>query len=169
MANTQSTTPTIKGELRYEDRVLQKIVGIALAKIDGVLTIDGGFFSNIAEKLVNTSDVTTGIDVEVGQKQVAVDLDIVAAYGIEIAALYQQMKDAIQKQVKHMTGLDVIEVNVTVVDVKTKAEYEKDAVTLQDRVGNVADKTKEAVSKGSDRVSAGMEKLTPDQEPVRVD
>lgn len=44
-----------------------------------------------------------------------------------------------------MTDLNVIEVNVKVVDIKTKAEYEKDAVSLQDRVENVTDKTKKAV------------------------
>ncbi|KAL3945941.1 stress response regulator Gls24, partial [Lactobacillus hilgardii] len=48
-------------------------------------------------------------------------------------------------QVKKMTDLNVIEVNVKVVDIKTKAEYEKDAVSLQDRVENVTDKTKKAV------------------------
>lgn len=169
MANTQLATPEIKGELHYDDQVLQKIVGIALAKIDGILTIDGGFFANIAEKLVNTSDVTSGIDVEVGQKQVAVDLSIVATYGIAIPELYQEIKTAIQKQVKRMTDLDVIEVNVTVVDVKTKAEHEKDTVSLQDRVGDMADKTKAAVGKGSSRVSAGIDKITPEAEPVRVD
>jgi hypothetical protein len=49
------------------------------------------------------------------------------------------------EQVKKMTDLNVIEVNVKVVDIKTKAEYEKDAVSLQDRVENVTDKTKKAV------------------------
>lgn len=44
------------------------------------LTIDGGFFSNIASKLVNTDSTTSGVDVEVGKKQVAADLSIVAEY-----------------------------------------------------------------------------------------
>ncbi|MGH2227117.1 Asp23/Gls24 family envelope stress response protein, partial [Enterococcus faecalis] len=47
------TFQTIKGELFFEDKVIQKIIGIALDDIDGLLKIDGGFFSNKAGKLVN--------------------------------------------------------------------------------------------------------------------
>ena len=36
-----------------EDKVVQKLLGLALENVDGLLTVDGGFFSNIAEKLVN--------------------------------------------------------------------------------------------------------------------
>jgi uncharacterized membrane protein YeaQ/YmgE (transglycosylase-associated protein family) len=54
----------VKGNLTFDDKVIQKIIGIALSEVDGLLTVDGGFFANVAEKLVNTSDVTSGIDVE---------------------------------------------------------------------------------------------------------
>ncbi len=59
----------IKGNLTFDDKVIQKIIGIALSEVDGLLTVDGGFFANVAEKLVNTSDVTSGIDVEVGKNR----------------------------------------------------------------------------------------------------
>lgn len=55
----------------------------------------------------------------------AVDLEIVAEYDIDISKLYDQIKTKIVEQVKKMTDLNVIEVNVKVVDIKTKAEYEK--------------------------------------------
>ena len=73
--NVNTTTGTnpvadtaAKGELTYEDKVIQKIIGYALKDVDGLLTLDGGFFSNIAEKLVNTDNVTAGINAEVGKK-----------------------------------------------------------------------------------------------------
>lgn len=59
----------LKGELTFEDKVIQKIVGISLETIPGLLTINGGFFSNLADKIVNNNDVTSGIDVEVGKKK----------------------------------------------------------------------------------------------------
>ena len=34
-----------------------------------------------------------------------------------------------------MTGLEVIEVNVNVVDIKTEEQHEEDSVSLQDKVG----------------------------------
>lgn len=141
-----STKTNLKGELTYDDKVVQKIIGLALANVKGLLTVNGGFFSNLADKIVNSDDVTSGIDVEVGKQQVAVDLEIVAEYDIDISKLYDQIKTKIVEQVKKMTDLNVIEVNVKVVDIKTKAEYEKDVVSLQDRVENVTDKTKKAVN-----------------------
>ncbi|QQV79645.1 Asp23/Gls24 family envelope stress response protein [Enterococcus faecalis] len=33
----------VKGELTFEDKVIQKIIGIALEEVDGLLTVDGGF------------------------------------------------------------------------------------------------------------------------------
>lgn len=60
---------SVNGSLTYDDKVIQKIIGIALEDVDGLLTVDGGFFSNIAEKLVNTDNVTSGINTEVGKNK----------------------------------------------------------------------------------------------------
>ncbi|MFP8866688.1 Asp23/Gls24 family envelope stress response protein [Enterococcus faecalis] len=152
----------VEGKLTYEDKVIQKIIGISIEEVEGLLTVDGGFFSNLAGKLVNTDDVTSGIDVEVGEKQVAVDLDIVAEYGKDIHKIYNEMKEIITKEVKNMTGLEVIEVNVNVVDIKTEEQHEEDSVTLQDKMGDATeavsnftseqvDKAKELTSKGSSK------------------
>lgn len=143
----QPATTGVKGELTFEDKVIQKIIGIALEDVDGLLTVNGGFFSNLAEKIVNSNDVTSGIDVEVGKKQVAVDLEIVAEYGKDISKLYDKIKEIIVEQVQKMTSLEVIEVNVTVVDVKTKEQHEEDSVTLQDRASDAAESTGEFISK----------------------
>jgi len=104
----------VDGELTYDDKVIQKIIGIALEHVDGLLTVDGGFFSNIAEKLVNTDNVTSGISTEVGKKQVAVDLDIVVEYGRNIPDVAEQVKSVIEKEVTNMTQLEVVEVNINV-------------------------------------------------------
>lgn len=152
------TKPDINGELTYDDKVVQKIVGIALEEIDGLLTVDGGFFSNIKDKLVNSDDVRSGINAEVGKKQVALDMDIVAEYGKDIEDIFEQMKEVITREVKDMTHLDVIEVNVNVVDVKTREEYEADSETVQDKVKNTAEKTGNFASKKTDQAKNAMDK-----------
>ncbi|HCT6257224.1 TPA: Asp23/Gls24 family envelope stress response protein [Enterococcus faecalis] len=170
------TFETIKGELFFEDKVIQKIIGIALDEIDGLLTIDGGFFSNIAGKLVNTDNTTSGVDVEVGKKQVAVDLSIVAEYGKDVTTIYDKMKQVISNEVKKMTGLDVIEINVNIVDVKTKEQHENDSVTLQDHLSDAAsatgefaskqfEKSKEALGVASEKVSDGVQNVKEETEP----
>lgn len=160
--NVENKVEAVKGKLTYEDKVVQKIIGISLEKVNGLLTVDGGFFSNLTGKLVNTDNITSGVDVEVGEKQVAVDLDIVAEYGKDIHKIYNEMKEIITKEVKNMTGLEVIEVNVNVVDIKTEKQHEEDSVSLQDKMGDATeavsnftseqtDKAKELASKGSSK------------------
>lgn len=161
-ANVESTIDAVKGKLTYEDKVVQKIIGISLEKVNGLLTVDGGFFSNLTGKLVNTDNVTSGVDVEVGEKQVAVDLDIVAEYGKDVHKIYNEMKEIITKEVKNMTGLEVIEVNVNVVDIKTEEQHKEDSVTLQDKMGDateaVSNFTSEQTDKAKDLASKGSSK-----------
>lgn len=146
----------VKGELTYEDKVIQKIIGIALENVDGLLTVDGGFFSNIKDKLVNSDNVTSGISTEVGKKQVAVDMDVVVEYGKDIENIYDQMKNLISGEVDKMTHLDVIEVNVNVVDIKTREEYEEDSETVQDKVTSAAQTTGKFASKQTNRAKSAI-------------
>ena len=169
LANEKGENRMMNGELTYEDKVIQKIIGYALKDVDGLLTLDGGFFSNMAEKLVNTDNVTAGINTEVGKKQVAVDLDVIVEYGKDIEDIYNQIKEVIGKEVKNMTHLDVIEVNANVVDIKTKEEFEKDQETVQDKVTDAAKKTGEFASNQTDKVKSaagsGVEKVKENTEP----
>lgn len=148
----QAQNKTIKGNLTFDDKVIQKIIGIALEEIDGLLTVDGGFLSNLAGKIVNTDDVTSGIDVEVGKEQVAVDLDIVCEYGRNMNNVYDSIKEITSREIKKMTGLNVIEVNVNVVDVKSKEQYEEDNTTVQDKLSEAAENTSNFISKKTDNV-----------------
>lgn len=96
--------------------------------------MSGGFFSNLKNSVVNSDSVTDGVNVEVGTKEVAVDLDIVVEYGKDIPAIVESIKTIVSQNVEVMTHLKVVELNANVVDVKTKAEHEADSVTVQDRI-----------------------------------
>ncbi|MFS9258488.1 Asp23/Gls24 family envelope stress response protein [Streptococcus oralis] len=146
----------VRGELTYEDKVIQKIIGLSLDKVPGLLHVDGGFFSNLTEKIVNTNDVTHGVNVEVGKEQVAVDLNVIVEYRKNVPTLYKEIKDVIVAEVAKMTDLEVVEVNVNVVDIKTKEQHEADSVSLQDRVTDVAESTGEFASEQFSRVKSGI-------------
>ncbi|MCM6854490.1 Asp23/Gls24 family envelope stress response protein [Enterococcus faecium] len=160
---------SMRGELNYEDKVVQKIIGIAIEQVDGLLSANGGFFSNVAGKLVNTDNVTAGIETEVGKKQVAVDMDVIVEYGKDIEKIFEEMQEVIVKEVKNMTHLEVIEVNANVVDIKTKEEFEKDQETVQDKVTDAAKKTGEFASNQTDKVKSaagsGAQKVKENTEP----
>ena len=146
----------VKGELTYEDKVIQKIIGLSLEKVDGLLAVDGGFFSNLADKIVNTDNVANGVNVEVGKEQVAVDLNVVVEYQKNVPDLYKHIKEVVVAQVSKITDLEVIEVNVNVVDIKTKEQHEADSVSLQDRVTGVVESTGEFASEQFENVKTGL-------------
>ena len=146
----------VKGELTYEDKVIQKIIGLSLEKVDGLLAVDGGFFSNLADKIVNTDNVANGVNVEVGKEQVAVDLNVVVEYQKNVPDLYKHIKEVVVSQVSKITDLEVIEVNVNVVDIKTKEQHEADSVSLQDRVTGVVESTGEFASEQFENVKTGL-------------
>ncbi|HAQ6217992.1 TPA: Asp23/Gls24 family envelope stress response protein [Enterococcus faecium] len=120
-------------------------------------------------KLVNTDNVTAGIETEVGKKQVAVDMDVIVEYGKDIEKIFEEMQEVIGKEVKNMTHLEVIEVNANVVDIKTKEEFEKDQETVQDKVTDAAKKTGEFASNQTDKVKSaagsGAQKVKENTEP----
>jgi len=58
-----------------------------------------------------------GVSVEVGERQAAVDIDIVAEYGVSIADLAAGIRRNVITAVERMTGLEVTEVNIVVHDV----------------------------------------------------
>lgn len=146
----------VRGELTYENKVIQKIIGLSLERVPGLLHVDGGFFSNLTEKLVNTNDVTHGVNVEVGKEQVAVDLNVIVEYRKNVPTLYKEIKDVIVSEVAKMTDLEVVEVNVNVVDIKTKEQHEADSVSLQDRVTNAVESTGEFASEKFEAAKTGI-------------
>ncbi|HFI0817515.1 TPA: Asp23/Gls24 family envelope stress response protein [Streptococcus suis] len=169
---TEVEQTLIKGTVTYADQVIEKMVGHALQHVPGLLSISGGFFTDIKNKLINSSDVREGINVEVGSKQVATDLKIVVEYGKDIPEIVETMKSIIGTEVKKMTHLEVVEVNVEVVDIKTREEFEAESVTLQDRVASATQATGEVISnqasKAGDFVSTQTEVVKDKLESSRV-
>ena len=141
MSNVEKKVEEVKGELTYEDKVIQKIIGLSLENVPGLLAIDGGFFSNLTGKLINTDNVASGVNVEV-----AVDLKVVVEYQRNIPELYKKIKEIVVSEISNMTNLEVVEVNVDVVDIKTKEQHEADSVSLQDRATGVVESTSKFTS-----------------------
>ena len=145
-----------RGELTFDNDVIKKIIGQALENVSGLLAVDGGFFSNLTDKLINTDNVTSGVNIEVGKEQVAVDLNIIVEYKKSVPEIFEEIKRVITTDINKMTGLEVVEVNVNVIDIKTKEQHEADSVSLQDRVSNVVESTGEFASDTFISAKAGI-------------
>ncbi len=42
-------------------RSFKKLLSLSLEKVSGLLAVDGGFFSNLTDKLINTDNVTNAV------------------------------------------------------------------------------------------------------------
>nr|WP_055122647.1 Asp23/Gls24 family envelope stress response protein [Corynebacterium oculi] len=111
---------TDHGRTVIEDQVVGKIAGLAAREVSGVHALGGGgarMLGSIRESFGGSENIQQGVDVEVGESQAAVDLSIVAEYGVAIHELAEAIRRNIIRAIERMTGLEVTEVNVTVTDV----------------------------------------------------
>jgi uncharacterized alkaline shock family protein YloU len=113
------------GRTQIADTVVSKIAGLAAREISGVHALGGGTaraFGALRERIPGaSSNVSQGVAVEVGQRQTAIDLDIVVEYGVAIAELARAIRRNVVTALERMTGLEVVEVNVSVTDVHIPA------------------------------------------------
>ena len=120
-----STSPSVaaesRGSVSIADTVVSKIAGIATREVDGVYDLGGNVQRAVGllrERIpVGSTNLSQGVSVEVGEKQAAVDLTIIAEYGVSIADLASGIRRNVISSVERMTGLQVTEVNIAVSDV----------------------------------------------------
>lgn len=109
------------GTTTIADVVVSKIAGVAAREVAGVHAVGGGAaraFGAIRERIPGGStNYSQGVNVEVGQTEAAIDVELVAEYGVAIADMAESVRRNIATSIERMTGLKVIEVNVTVNDV----------------------------------------------------
>ncbi|QTL47166.1 MULTISPECIES: Asp23/Gls24 family envelope stress response protein [Priestia] len=120
----KSQENTHQNTLTFEDQVIKKIAGIAANEIKGILSMSGGFMSGLTDRFRSTEDITKGINAEVGEKQVALDLKVIVEYRKNVPAIFSETVNNVKKSVHDMTGLEVVEVNMHVEDVMTRSEFE---------------------------------------------
>ena len=109
------------GKTTIADRVVQKIVGLAAREVPGIYDLGGGAartLGAIRERIPGSSQTSgQGVTVEVGQTQAAVDLEVVTEYGMSIADVAKSVRRNVISAVEGMTGLEVTEVNLSVIDI----------------------------------------------------
>ena len=114
---------TGQGKTSIADSVVAKIAGVAAREISGIHEMGRGAaraFGTLKEKLPvggSGPNVTQGVSVEVGERQAAIDIDVVVEYGVSIPDVSQAVRDNVVNRIERMTGLQVTEVNISVDDV----------------------------------------------------
>ena len=120
-SESDSALVTQQGKTTIADTVVSKIAGIATREVSGVHALGGGasrVVGQLRERIPGAStNHSQGVSVEVGERQAAIDLQLVADYGVSIADLAEGIRRNVISAVERMTGLDVTEVNIEVQDV----------------------------------------------------
>ncbi|MGC7094494.1 Asp23/Gls24 family envelope stress response protein [Amycolatopsis lurida] len=120
LVKTDGKLVTEQGVTSIADTVVRKIAGLAAREVGGVHALGGGAaraVSALRERIPGASaSAGQGVSVEVGEKQTAVDLQIVVEYGAGIADVSRAVRRNVITAIERMTGLEVVEVNIHVHD-----------------------------------------------------
>jgi uncharacterized alkaline shock family protein YloU len=129
-ATTAASAPaglaSAHGVTTIADTVVSKIAGLAAKDVSGVHALGGGAARAVGalrERIPGSrTNHSQGVSVEVGERQAAVDIELIAEYGVAIADLAAAVRRNVISSVERMTGLEVTEVNLEVSDVHLPEE-----------------------------------------------
>ncbi|MEU1848449.1 Asp23/Gls24 family envelope stress response protein [Streptomyces sp. NPDC019990] len=126
-----SAPPEARGNTAIADGVVAKIAGMAAREVPEVHHLGGGMtraIGAVRQRVPGTGTgggVTQGVKVEVGERQAAVDLDLVVEYGAALTDTAADVRTNVVNAVERMTGLEVVEVNIAIDDVHLPDEEDE--------------------------------------------
>jgi uncharacterized alkaline shock family protein YloU len=123
----RSETPLVtdQGKTSIADSVVEKIAGLSARQVSGVYAMGGragkalGALKSALPVGSDEPSPSRGVKVEVGEREAAVDLDLIVEYGVAIVDVSDAVRRNVIREVERMTGLQVTEVNIAVNDVFT--------------------------------------------------
>ncbi len=137
-ATEDSALVTRYGRTSIADSVVAKIAGVATRDMSGVYDLGGGAartMGAIRERIPGSrTNHSQGISVEVGERQAAIDLELVAEYGVSLVDLAEAIRRNVIASVERMTGLQVTEVNIAVSDMHLETEDKEESEPEPTRV-----------------------------------
>src|SRR5215203_1558243 len=116
-----------RGATTISDTVVSSIAGMAAQEVDGVYM--GGGASRTAGgvlgSLTGSESKTSGISVEVGRTETAIDLKMGIEYNKNILQTVEEVRRRITDRVQSMTGLRIKELNATITNITFPEKEER--------------------------------------------
>ena len=104
-------------QVQIADEVVAIIAGLAATEVDGVTSMAGNVTNELVSRL-GMKNLSKGIQVEVLDNEVKVDVAINIAYGYNIPDISAKVQERIKTTIENMTGLTVSDVNVRIASVE---------------------------------------------------
>jgi uncharacterized alkaline shock family protein YloU len=107
-----------RGTTTIADGVVAKVAALAAREVPGVAMGGpvGAGLNAVVDRLRGQEAGTAGVGVEVGRTQTAIDLAVRIDYPAPIKEVADRLRERVADRVEAITGLEVVEVNVQVVD-----------------------------------------------------
>lgn len=121
MAEMNNQNNQEEKELQFSNEVIKKIAALSASEVEGILSLSGGVAEDFAERLGRKS-LTKGVNAETGEKQAAIELNVIAKYGANVPQVFKEVKRKITENVRQMTELEVVEVKMFVDDVDVEGD-----------------------------------------------
>ncbi|WP_372699031.1 Asp23/Gls24 family envelope stress response protein [Arthrobacter sp. JSM 101049] len=115
----QPVSTPATGTTSITDSAVAKVAAVAARSVPGVhfLGLGSSRALGALRGAVGAGEGSPGVSAEVGQREVAVDIVLTAAYGRPLQQIAEEVRAAVYLAVERITGLHVIEVNVEIGDV----------------------------------------------------
>ncbi len=130
--HTYAALKSEHGDTAIADLVVVKVAALAAREIPGVHDMGRGMARAVSGVRAimpgqETISLAQGVSVEVGERQAAVDLDLVTEYGVSIVEVSEAVRRNVIERIEHMTGLEVTEVNIRIDDLYVEALDSQDS------------------------------------------
>lgn len=121
------------GNIKIADEVVKTIAAKAAQDVPGVYKLAGGVADEVS-KMLGKKTLTTGVKVEVGEKECSLEIYIIVEYGYNISEVAQNVQKNTLTSINAMTGLKVVEVNIYVQNIKVLDESDFEGKTEESEV-----------------------------------
>jgi uncharacterized alkaline shock family protein YloU len=118
-----------RGVTTIQDSVVSKIASLAAREVAGVVSLGGATaiaIGGVMGRLRGSEHSTAGVGVEVGERQAAIDIALKVEYPARIHEVASSVRENVIDRIETMTGLEVVEVNVAVLDLSFPGDEDED-------------------------------------------
>jgi uncharacterized alkaline shock family protein YloU len=121
-AGPQRLAAVVKGRIDVADEVVEKVAGLAAIEVEGVADVGGDFeraLESVRERIgIGHKRGDQGVKARISGREVAIDVTIMIEYGHVVVEVARKVQTNVAVQTNRMLGLNVVEVNVNVDDVR---------------------------------------------------
>jgi uncharacterized alkaline shock family protein YloU len=109
----------VGGTTNIQAEVIAAIAGIAVQSVEGVASLgETSLGRNIRERAAGSERRARGVAVEVGRREVIVDLNLRVIYGYSIPTIVVKVREAVADRLVNLCGLLAKEINVKVTGIE---------------------------------------------------